>query len=154
MPILQTDPFQSRLDASRELLAEIHRNLTMGSENLTNVLPKVQDKFLLREITWQLEEYAARTRQTVSMMADYGVAPKKSNPMKSAMAKGGIALNTLFDSSDGHIAEMIRKGTHMGAGKLSRTVDKLVYQGCDKPVADFGRAVVNFEKELANKTEG
>ncbi len=150
----QTDPFQTRLDASRELLSEIHRNLTMGSESLTNVLPMVQDKFLVREITRQLEEYADRTRQTVSMMADYGVTPKKTNIMKSAMAKGGIALNTLFDSSDGHIAQMIRKGTHMGADKLSKTVDKLTYRGCDKPVAAFGRAVVSFEKDVAERTEG
>ncbi|MBQ8641013.1 MAG: hypothetical protein IJ480_02250 [Clostridia bacterium] len=145
------DPFQDKLDASRELLAEIHRNLTMGSENLTNVLPMVRDKFLTREITFQLEEYAAHTRQAVSLMSEYGVTPEKTSLMKSIMAKGGIALNTLIDSSDGHIAEMIRRGTNLGASQLAKTVDRMAYRGCDDHVVQFGRTVVNFERTGADR---
>ena len=145
------DPFQEKLASSQELLAEIHRNLTMGSENLTNVLPKVRDRFLLREITFQLEEYAAHTRQAVSLMSEYGITPAKTGFMKSLMAKGGVALNTLIDASDGHIAEMIRRGTNLGASQLARTVDRLAYRGCDDHVVQFGRAVVDFERTGADR---
>ena len=145
------DPFQEKLESSQELLAEIHRNLTMGSENLTNVLPKVRDKFLTREITFQLEEYAAHTRQAVSLMSEYGVTPAKTSFMKSLMSKGGIALNTLIDSSDGHIAEMIRRGTNLGASQLAKTVDRLAYRGCDDHVVQFGRSVVDFERTGADR---
>lgn len=145
------DPFREKLESSQELLAEIHRNLTMGSENLTSVLPKVRDKFLTREITFQLEEYAAHTRQAVSLMSEYGVTPAKTSFMKSLMSKGGIALNTLIDPSDRHIAEMIRRGTNLGASQLSRTVDRLAYRGCDDHVVRFGRAVVDFERTGADR---
>lgn len=146
-----TDPFREKLESSKELLAEIHRNLTMGSESLTNVLPKVRDKFLTREITFQLEEYAAHTRQAVSLMAEYGVEPAKTSLWKSLMTKGGIALNTLVDSSDRHIAEMIRRGTDFGAAQLSKTVDRLAYRGCDDHVVQFGRSVVDFERTGADR---
>lgn len=145
------DPFREKLESSRELLAEIHRNLTMGSENLTGVLPKVRDKFLTREITFQLEEYAAHTRQAVSLMSEYGVTPEKTGFLKSILSKGGIALNTLIDSSDGHIAEMIRRGTNQGASQLARTVDRLAYRGCDDHVVQFGRSVVDFERTGADR---
>ena len=140
------DPFQEKLESSKELLAQIHRNLTMGSENLINVLPKVQDKFLTREITFQLEEYAAHTRQAVSLMAEYGVEPARTSFLQSLMAKGSVALNTLADSSDRHIAEIIRRGTDLGAAQLSKTVDRLAYRGCDDHVVQFGRSVVDFER--------
>jgi len=139
--------------ATQELLAEIHRNLLMGSENLTNVVPKVKDKFLLREITFQLEEYAAHTRQAVSLMADYNVTPEKTGLMKTVMSKGGILLNTLLDSSDSHIAEMIARGTNLGASQLSKTVDRLAYQGCDDGVVQFGRTVVDFERSGADRAQ-
>lgn len=132
--------------STKELLSEVHRNLVMGSEALVDVLPKVQDKFLRREITYQLEAYAAHTEKAVSLLGKYGIAPEKTSFMKSVMAKGGIALNTLLDSSDEHIAEMIRRGTNMGADQLSRTIDKLVYRGCEKPVVELARSVVEFER--------
>ena len=148
---LPPDPFQEKLASSQELLAQIHRNLIMGSENLTNILPKVRNKFLLREITFQLEEYAAHTRQAVSLMSEYGVTPEKIGFMKSVMAKGGIALNTLIDDSDGHIAEMFRRGTNLGASQLSKAVDRMAYRGCDDHVVQFGRAVVHFERTGADR---
>lgn len=138
---------------SKELLSEVHRNLTMGSESLTNVLPKVQDKFLRREITYELENYAAHTRDTVALMQEYDVAPEKTSLMKTMMVKGGIALNTLIDSTDGHIADMICKGTNMGADQLSRTIDKLVYRGCEKPVVELARSVVDFEKSCVERVQ-
>jgi len=117
-PYLQSvrDREETLQSNTKELLSEIHRNLVMGSENLTGILSHVKNKFLLREITYQLEEYAAHTRKAAAMMARYQVTPYKSSPLKQWMAKGGIALNTLFDSSDEHIAEMIVRGTDMGAG--------------------------------------
>ena len=38
-----------------ELLSEMHRNVTMGSESLSSVVPKIKDKFLLSNVTAQLE---------------------------------------------------------------------------------------------------
>lgn len=139
------------ISPTQELLSELHRNLTMGSESLTDVLPKVQDKFLRREITLELEAYATHTQKTVAMMNEYGVAPEKTSLMKTMMAKGGIALNTLMDSSDGHIADMICKGTNMGADQLSRTIDKLAHRGCKKPVVELARSVVDFEKDTVGR---
>ncbi|MBQ8400498.1 MAG: hypothetical protein IJX14_01075, partial [Clostridia bacterium] len=75
----------------------------------------------------------------------------KTSLMKTLMTKGGIALNTLIDASDSHIAEMIRRGTNLGASQLARTTDRLAYQGCDDHVVTFARSVVDFERTGADR---
>jgi len=134
---------------AEELLSEIHRNLVMGSENLCCVVPHIKGKFMLKEVTSQLEQYAAYTRTANAMMRERAIHPKKSYPLKTAMVRGSIAINTLFDSSDSHIAEMISKGTRLGADQLERSIYQLRRQGCHPDVVDFGKSVVSFERTEA-----
>lgn len=144
----------SHVTLSKELLSELHRNLSMGSESLTNVLPKVQDTFLRREITYELENYAALTQKTALLMQEYGVTPQKTSFLKTLMNKGGIALNTLFDSSDGHIADMIVRGTDVGATQLRRTLDRCqsaTSQNDTNPVVELAQSVLDFEKATVEK---
>lgn len=142
---------QSTNAPTKELLSEVHRNLVMGSESLVDVLPKVQDKFLRREITFELEEYAAHTQKTVAMMNRYGVSPQKPGAIKTLLTKGGIALNTLIDSSDAHIADMIRRGTDVGVTQLNSTIDRLHHRGCAEPVLQLARDVVDFERTTVER---
>ena len=134
---------------AEEMLSEIHRNLVMGSENLCSVVPRIRNRFMLKEVTSQLEQYAAYTRTTDAMMKERAIRPKKSYPLKTAMVRGSIALNTLFDKSDSHIAEMISRGTRLGADQLEKTVYRMRERGCHPDIIEFGKDVVAFERREA-----
>lgn len=134
-----------------ELLSEIYRNVTMGSENLANVVPKIKDKFLMTNVTCQMEKYSDYTKQASTLLKRQAVKPAKPSAMKKIMSRTGIAVNTLFDSSDGHIADMIVKGTKMGADTLEKTLYRLERQGSDREAVELARAVVAFERTEANK---
>ncbi|MBE6570106.1 MAG: hypothetical protein E7658_07830 [Ruminococcaceae bacterium] len=134
---------------AEELLSEIHRNLVMGSENLCSVVPRIRNRHLLKEVTSQLEQYAAYTRTTAAMMKERAIRPKKSYPWKTVMVRGNIALNTMFDKSDSHIAEMISRGTRLGADQLEKTVYRMRSRGCHPDIVAFGRNVVSFERREA-----
>lgn len=149
---MQTEQARMTDEPTKELLSEVHRNLVMGNEALLDVLPKVQDKFLRREITRQMEGYAAHTSKVVSLLTTYGIAPEKQSLLKTLMAKGGIACNTLFDSSDEHIAEMIARGTSLGADKLDQTIARLAPH-CAPDVLTFAKSVVAFERTGATAVE-
>ena len=71
--------------------------------------------------------------------------------MKRAMAKTGIAMNTLVNSSDRHIAEMIEKGTRMGVDDLEGQMVRLTKEGCDHEVTALCREIVAFERREADK---
>lgn len=134
-----------------ELLSEVYRNLKMASENLCSVTPKIDDRFMLRGVTSQLEKYAEYSKQAASMMRENAVNPKEPSGISKLMARSGIMMNTLVDSSDSHIAEMIVRGTKMGADKLSETMEKCSGAGCDQRSLDFCRDVINYEINESNK---
>ena len=60
-------------------------------------------------------------------------------------------MNTLIDSSDAHIAQMIVRGTNMGANTLGNLISDCKNSGCSKEAVELGEAVVEFEQNEANK---
>lgn len=133
--------------ATVELLSEMYRNATMGSENLTSVIPIIKDKFLLSNVTSQIEAYAGYAREAENQLKKHGVKPKEEKLMKKLMSRGGIAVNTMFDSSDSHIAEMIEKGTRMGVEQLEEKQAELTRRGCDSEAEKLCGEMISFERE-------
>lgn len=134
-----------------ELLSEMYRNVTMGSENLATVVPKIRDKFLLTNVTYQLEKYADFTNKTEKLLQKRAVKPKEPTMMKKMMSRTGIAMNTLFDSSDSHIAEMIVKGTKMGVEQLEHKLNDFRGKGSDNEAVSLCRDIIEFEHTEADK---
>ena len=46
-----TNKVNEKNNSTVELLSEMYRNVTMGSENLVSVIPMIKDKFLLSNVT-------------------------------------------------------------------------------------------------------
>ena len=134
-----------------EMLSVMYRNVTMGSESLSAVVPKIRDKKLMSSVTAQLEQYAEFTNRTGKLLRRRMVDPEEPSFLKKTMTRGGILLNTAFESSDRHIAEMIAKGTKMGAQSLEDKLRVFEPQGCARDAADLCREIVTFESEEAAK---
>jgi len=136
---------------TNELLGHMYRNVQMGNENLCDVLPKIKDRFLITNVTAQMEKYSAYAARTAAELRKRSVQPQELSAMKKTMAKTGIAMNTMFDSSDRHIAEMIEKGTRMGVEDLEGQMIRLTKEGCDSEVTGLCREIVAFERSEADK---
>ncbi len=136
---------------TEELLSEVYRNVTMGSENLGNMIPMIKDRFLMRNVTCQMEQYSAYTEEAGTLLKHRGVKPEGLSAMKKLMARTGAQMNTLFDSSDRHIAQMIEKGTGMGADSLEKTLCRLEEAGAESSALSLARRVVEFERREENK---
>lgn len=134
-----------------ELLSEMYRNVTMGSENLSAVVPKIRSKFLMSNVTYQLEKYADFTNRTENLLKKRAVNAEQPTMMKKLMSRSGIAMNTLFDSSDKHIAEMIVKGTKMGAEQLEHKLDDFRHKGSDAEAVGLCQEILDFEYREADK---
>ncbi len=146
-----TNKVNSENNATVELLAEMHRNVTMGSENLSNVIPKIKNKFMLTNVTSQIESYSEFAKKTEKQLNRRGIKPKDAAPMKKIMSKTGIEMNTMFDSSDSHIAEMIEKGTRMGMKQLSEKRTEMEKRGCDGEVLGLCGEILAFERQESGK---
>ncbi|MCI9450319.1 MAG: hypothetical protein HFE30_08750 [Clostridiales bacterium] len=138
-------------DKTEELLCEVYRNLRMGSENLCTVTSKVKDRFMLKEITGQLKDYANYSEKCAAMMNEMAIAPEEPSGMSKLMAKSGIKMNTLFDGSPEHIADMIVRGTSMGADTLERTMYECRRLGCSEDAVDLCKTVIGAERAAAGR---
>ena len=138
-------------EKTEELLCEVYRNLKMASESLCTVTPKINDKFMLREVTGQLEKYAELTGRCERIMRDGGISPKEPSPVKKVMAKGGILVNMVADSGEAHVAQMIVDGTGMGADQLEKIMHECRREGCSADAVSFCRDVIEFERRAAGE---
>ena len=130
-----------------ELLSEMYRNVTMGSETLSSVVPKITGRQMLSNVTNQMEKYADFTSRTGAMLNRLEVTPKESSLMKRTMTRMGIAMNTAMDSSDRHIAAMIGKGTMTGLTELTGKLHRL--KAADEETVKLCREILDFERQEA-----
>ena len=148
---------RKRDDVTTELLSEMYRNVTMGSENLAAVVPRIRDRGLMENVTSQLEQYADFTNRTAEMLSKRGVTAKEPTIMKKAMSRGGIMVNAMIDPSAEHIAQMIEKGTETGADQLQLKFEQFRDRGCDAEALSLCGDILAFERReiaLANDMRG
>ena len=137
---------EKREQVTVELLSEMYRNVTMGSENLAAVVPRVRDKELMENVTAQLENYADFTRRTADLLSKRSITPKEPTLMKKAMSRGGIMLNAMIDPSKEHIAQMIAKGTETGADQLQLKFERFRDRGCSDDALCLCGEILAFER--------
>lgn len=134
-----------------ELLSETYSNLRMSCDNLCSVTPKVKDRFMLKDVTSQLDKYAILSKKCETIMRDMSVTPREPSAKKKYMARGAVMINTFFDGSDHHIAEIIVKGTSSGADSLERKMNECKARGCSAEAVDFCESVIAYERSAAGK---
>ena len=68
-----------------ELLSEMYRNVTMGSDNLNTVVPMIKDKFLLTNVTEQIDKYSGFAERTAKELKKRSIKPMETSLMKKVM---------------------------------------------------------------------
>lgn len=135
------------------LLGEMYSNTKMAMENINSVLSKVKGKSMITELTAQMETYGALSQRASKLMHERSIEPKEPGLMAKAMAKTGISINTMIDNTDSHIADMVAKGSNMGADSLSEAYAKHAVR-CDRQVADLCNEIIDYERQVSSKIEG
>ncbi len=132
---------------TEEMLEELIKNLEMGKQSINNIIPKVKDTKLTDELTGQLENYAKFCDQAKSMLDAIGGDAKSESIMTKISAKMGIEMNTLMDSSDAHIAQMVIEGATMGITDTIRLVRDYENSNCSEEALSLARQVVSYQEK-------
>lgn len=106
-----------------ELENALYRNAAMGSSAIRQVLPKVNDGALKKELSKQLNEYHNTASAVAGSMRSDSNSPQRLPLMKRAMTKAGIAFELARDNSTEHIAEMMIQGTNMGIIDINKALN-------------------------------
>lgn len=129
-----------------EMLEQLYKNVKMGSDSIIKLLNKVSDSKFKTDLTDQLNGYESFAAKAKERLKEMGADAKEENMMVKLWSSIGMAMSTLTDSTDSHIAQMVAEGSAMGITdgiKLLRDYENTnVSEGALKLVRD----VIEFEE--------
>lgn len=140
----RNDFFMAENVRNAEFLNKIYQNAQMASESISIVAQKVQDKNLLSDLNTQHQQYAAITSKATTELSNANELPKEKSALSQTAAWGGIQMNTLFDKSPDHIAEMMIQGSTMGIIDMTRTLKQ--YSDVPQNLKALGYELVTVEE--------
>lgn len=137
--------------ANAELLDKMYKNVKMGSDSMINVMSRVGDEGLRRELTSQLAKYEDYSKLVSQMIYDRGGKPKEENIVTKLSAKMGMAMNTMTDSTTSHIAQMVIEGATMGMTDMTTTLREYENTNCSEDALRLARDIATFEDNSIEK---
>ena len=130
-----------------ELAAAIYKNVKMGSDLIVTMMPKIDNQQLKADVTEQLASYEKYASKVKKMIKNAGEEVKEESAVSKFMAKMGVQMNTLTDSTTSHLAEMMIEGSNMGIVEMNKCINTCERGGCEEGAVGLAREIVAFEEK-------
>ena len=127
-----------------EFLRKIYKNSKTGTEAISYLKDKIEDKNLLKDIMTQNSEYEEIKAQAEMELSKLGEVPKEECPVSKITMWTGVELNTMMSKSPDKIAEMMMQGSTMGIIDMARTLKE--YECVDKEFLVLGENLISLEE--------
>ena len=106
-----------------EILKEINQNAKMGMDSLSTVLKKSQDTKFKDLLNTQHNEYQNIYDRTQELLVKNNLQMEDTQTMQKAMSWIGIQLNTVNDTSNSKLSELLIQGNDMGIIKGTKLLN-------------------------------
>ena len=123
---------------------EIQRNAEMAMKAIDTISGKVYDDDLALQISRQSLKYAELYNEASKQLMEGKAERYQSNTLTDAMLKTGIHYNTMLNTSTGHIAEMMIKGSNNGILEMEKVLRHNENAG-ERPTA-LAKQLIDFEE--------
>ena len=130
-----------------ELLDRMYKNVTMGSESIVTLMPKVKDEALRTEMTKELSKLENYSSKISKMLYEEGSEPKEDSVVSRMASKMGINMNTMLDSTSSHIAEMMMEGYTMGIADMTKDIRERENSKVSEASMKLAREIVAFQED-------
>lgn len=125
----------------------IYREIQKNTENAITAINTISDKIyddqLAMQVSRQSMKYTEIHNAALEQILKAKAQPYHSNHLSDFMLKTGIHYNTLLNTSTGHIAEMMIKGSNNGILEMNKVLNHNEEAG-EKPVA-LAKQLIDFE---------
>lgn len=99
------------------ILNEIHKGVTMGMSSLEEVSKKSSDSNFRDELSTQYNTYQTTLNKVNQKFSEIGEIPDDTPINEKIMGWTGIQMNTINDTSNTKLSEMLIQGYDMGVIK-------------------------------------
>ncbi len=134
-----------------ELATELYKNITMGSDAVIHLLPKVKDNGMKTSMTAAMCYYEKAAGKVKAFLKEHHAAAKEEPLMTRMAARMGIAMNTAMDATSSHIAQMLIEGSTMAITESTRLCHRFEGQkGCEE-MLNVAKDLTEFEQSHIEK---
>ena len=134
-------------ERTSEFLSELYKNMKMGADSIVNISSKVSEGALRDELTRQLDTYEKYSARASKMLLSAGDTPKEENIMSKMARNVGMTMNTLTDSSESHIAQMMIEGATMGVTENLKLIRRYEKKGISEDALELAKDTVAFMED-------
>ncbi len=142
---------ETKSTCTEALLSELYKNIKMGSDSIINLMPKVSSGELRDEMTAELNRYEEFAKEIGNLLYEEGETPKEENVMTKMMSKVGMAMNTMIDSTDSHIAQMMIEGATMGITENTKLLRKYENKSCSEKALSLTKQTIKFMEDTVER---
>ncbi len=132
-------------------LVELYKNIKMGADSIINIMPKVENGELREELTAELNRYEDFAKQLSDLLYSIGGKPEEEGVFSKLMAKAGMAMNTMMDSTASHIAQMMIEGATMGITENTKLIREYENKPCSEKALSLAKETVRFMEDSVER---
>ena len=137
------------MDKNVEVLKEVCKGVKMGMDAISYVSDKVKEPNLKDSLTHEYSMYNNILTKVDDAFANYNEEPNDYKLTNKAMLWYGIQMNTITDTSNSKIAELLIQGTNMGIIEGQKLINN--NHDLDKDVNNLLTDFVKFQQESVER---
>ena len=140
---------KSQKEMNSDLMNAIYKNLQTGKQSINNVLDKIQDSKLKRELKAQFKDYDELSESCEDLAKVYEIELIDNSFFQKAKMWFSVNMATMMDKSNRKIANINIIGSTMGVLDLMAVLADS--KRCKKEIFNLGRAVLSLEERNIEK---
>ncbi len=128
---------------------EIQRNTEMAMKAIETIADKVYDSELAMQISRQSLKYSEIHNEAMKQLVGAKAEPYHGSHLSDIALKAGIHYNTMLNTSTGHIAELMIKGSNMGVLEMEKVLHHNTEAG--EKSTSLARQLIDFEEKNVSR---
>ncbi len=134
-----------------EMATELYKNITMGSDAIIHLLPKVKDNGMKTSMTAAMCYYEKTAGKVKEFLKERGAEAKEEPLMTRMASRMGIAMNTAMDATSSHIAQMLIEGSTMAITEATRLCHRFENKESCEELIEIAKDLAEFEQSHIEK---
>ncbi len=136
-----------------EFYQNLYKSTDSGYDAVTLLLPKAQDEKLHHDMVLHMEGYRYFSRVAKEQLQKANQKTKRLPGVRHIPARMGMMVNTMFNSSPQHIAELMINGSNMSILDMRKQLNRLRRQNGTEEAADICQKMIDFEQDNVKRMQ-
>lgn len=130
-----------------QMLEQIYKNMKMGSSSMLSILSRAQSEEFKRLMTEQLDGYERLANAARKRLCEIGGEVREENAVTRLWATVGMKMNTMIDSTESHLADMIIEGSTMGMTDTIKILREYENTDVSEHALKLAKEIIKFEEK-------